>query len=567
MAASGAVAGRSSVPRSYARVALFGVMMAGVASNRQNLAKLAAFVWRQLASMPNLTGRASFAMLLLMVSTATAVTWVGNLQGGRDRDLGATVASVMDSLAGQLESVAQRAGAAAASLAADAQDQATNAVSSAVTAAVLRAHSALDAELERRLGQALSSALRIIESAAIDPDMPIAVQRMVQQGMARVVPRLKETVTAHVRRAVRDRMVGPLERDSRSLSRPTATSTPMLSNALSPAPRWLRSLQHPPPSELNAPAEWDRAKSPAAQHPPSGVENLSWFHAARGWILYTISPFDRNVWSCAKDPYWWLFTIVGAMPVIGQVWWVLLFCLHDRTDEGRLSDFVVSFAASFFVSAGLIPLLMGTASLHVCTAWMNPLLACSDTNLPPTRWVITYLFERLLATVTGDAALVAEQTELFECPSCAVYGPRASLIDALFFLLQVSLVWTAYGLLPYTRRLVRPGLATQTPLPAAAVAVHHPWYGAPPRSRGGELLPLFMYFSAVTVLCVGAVVLWVGMHGVSWQTLGFAYWIRCLFGLLALPFVIFKVPVIGPLLLLRSELTGYDKSGRVVLRT
>jgi len=263
-----------------------------------------------------------------------------------------------------------------------------------------------------------------------------------------------------------------------------------------------------------------------------------------------------------RDPLWWALHALGATPVVGQLWWLLVFGMHDRADEGRLSDFVVSFGASSFVSVGLVSLLGGSLSLLACSAWLPPTMPCDDAALPSPRWLLSLAASRALGGGAGPAA------GALQCPSCAVYGPRASLVDAVFFVMQVSLVWTAFGLLPYTTRLVpgRDGRAPvpKRPPPTHASALLHPWYGTLPRKRGGELAGLFWYFSAVTLASAAAVAVLLLLGGVNWRTLATAYWVRCAFGLLGLPFVLFKIPVVGPMLLLRSDATGYDRQGRVV---
>merc|ERR1711862_20629 len=54
----------------------------------------------------------------------------------------------------------------------------------------------------------------------------------------------------------------------------------------------------------------------------------------------------------------------------------------------------------------------------------------------------------------------------------------------------------------------------------------------------------------------------VGLQG--WQVQAALYWIRTLYGLVAWPFVIFRLPLMGGFLT-RASATGYDRRGRTKL--
>ena len=52
----------------------------------------------------------------------------------------------------------------------------------------------------------------------------------------------------------------------------------------------------------------------------------------------------------------------------------------------------------------------------------------------------------------------------------------------------------------------------------------------------------------------------------DWQLRATLFWLKALFGLLSMPFLVFKIPVLSTLLM-QVRPTGYDKKGRVVLHT
>lgn len=312
---------------------------------------------------------------------------------------------------------------------------------------------------------------------------------------------------------------------------------------------------------------------------------------ARAGVLYTLNPADKSVWTCAKDAEWWSLNALGTVPVVGQAWWLLLFAMHDRRDEGRLTDFVVSFEAASLCTVGIYSLLSGAVSLLVCSAWFLDPVPCDDPVLPSKRWLLAAALDAVSVVWTpsppraiaapggewdlGDPSGSPRPHNDPMCHACAVYGPRASALDAVFFVVQVSLVWAAFALLPFSNRLRRGGAGPAAVCDAREAGgravsqslLLQPWYGKPPRARGGELLKLFWYFTAVAVGSAATVVAILLLGGVNWRTLATAFWIRCAFGLLGAPFALFKLPVIGSLFLLRSDATGYDRFGQVVLRT
>jgi len=51
----------------------------------------------------------------------------------------------------------------------------------------------------------------------------------------------------------------------------------------------------------------------------------------------------------------------------------------------------------------------------------------------------------------------------------------------------------------------------------------------------------------------------------NWQLLTSFYWLRTIYGLLALPFVLFKLPIMGSLLT-PTKGTGYNKYGKTVIK-
>ena len=196
--------------------------------------------------------------------------------------------------------------------------------------------------------------------------------------------------------------------------------------------------------------------------------------------------------------------------------------------------------------------------------------------------------------------------------SCATAGPRLGYLDATFFLLQILFVWAAFWMLPYSRRRTRPrsasdplgfpvaehapdedesepvGVPQQPPADSAAGATQA---STRPGSRvtngaramlqrtrsraallkqyfnprqGGIVRRMFWYLTVIIGLTVMlGVVAWV-VAPTDWQLLATLFWIRCGFGLLSAPFVVFKIPVVSAFLV-PARKTSYNEIGQTVL--
>jgi hypothetical protein len=56
---------------------------------------------------------------------------------------------------------------------------------------------------------------------------------------------------------------------------------------------------------------------------------------------------------CFRDPWWAIYSSVGILPVVGQLWWLFLFLIKDKTNEHQLCQFIVGFKVAQFISLGL----------------------------------------------------------------------------------------------------------------------------------------------------------------------------------------------------------------------
>ena len=108
------------------------------------------------------------------------------------------------------------------------------------------------------------------------------------------------------------------------------------------------------------------AKITKTYHPCCRPYPWTWLRAI---VLYTMTPNDRSIWWQLRQPMWWLLTVISVFPSYGvsQVWWVLLFFLRDFRDEFQLVSFMVKVKTVAVISVGLLPAFIGIFQYVICT--------------------------------------------------------------------------------------------------------------------------------------------------------------------------------------------------------
>lgn len=226
---------------------------------------------------------------------------------------------------------------------------------------------------------------------------------------------------------------------------------------------------------------------------------------ARAWLLHTLYPHDGSVWSLLRSPAYVLLRLASLVPYWGvqPLCSLALFALLDRGDEYQLVRFILEFKGTQFVSLGLV------------------------------------------STATGAALYVAR--------GCAAEPSAQSVWEYGLFLAQVAAVWAAFLLL----RCSRPTGG------ALRLAAGQPGTAEAEGSRGGRLRHLVLWDVACAGLAVGLLA-WAAAAGLpAARVLQLAYWARAGYGLLALPFLPFVLPVVGGVLT-HARPTGYDRAGSCV---
>ena len=73
----------------------------------------------------------------------------------------------------------------------------------------------------------------------------------------------------------------------------------------------------------------------------------------RSFVLYTMHPYDRTIWSQVRNYHWIALTSLGLIPFVGQLFWLLVFLIKNKRDEYQVIDFIVGFQVARFLTQGL----------------------------------------------------------------------------------------------------------------------------------------------------------------------------------------------------------------------
>lgn len=258
------------------------------------------------------------------------------------------------------------------------------------------------------------------------------------------------------------------------------------------------------------------------------MQQLSVFRRVRGHILYHLFPYNKSIWMSLKDPWWLAFSCVGVFPVVGQLWWLVLFVLKDKTNEHQLCQFIVGFKVAQFITLGLVHSVLGIAAYVQCI-------------------------------VLGSLEL------------CEHRGPALELWNAFFFVLQIALVWAAFLRLPYTERpqearrprRARPSTALTVDRSSERRVYHDAFGNELHLDRGGYLMKFCGYETLAFALMVALVALVLALPFAPWQRKALFYWLRTAYGLFSLPFVAFKIPLVASVLM-HTRRMGYNERGETV---
>jgi len=290
-----------------------------------------------------------------------------------------------------------------------------------------------------------------------------------------------------------------------------------------------------------------------AIRPSFSANPLRW---VRALVLYTLFAHDKTTWAKLRDPAYWLFMLIGSVPVLGVRvgWWTLVFLLQDHRDDYQLCHFVITFKATLFFSAGLQAAVLGSALYTVCLENHN-----CESHAP------------------GSA-------------------PPGFEIDLLASLLQSAVCWVAMACLPWASPKGGYLLASPAPRTARMPKSATAWGSAEGSGardakqgarlseaaissasssasssanlaglKGGRLLPLLVLDTIVLLACVGwGLHTWFAETHLADHIVYARLWhIRMLYALLAAPWAVLQLPFMYTLVL-HIKPTGYNAAGDVV---
>jgi len=244
------------------------------------------------------------------------------------------------------------------------------------------------------------------------------------------------------------------------------------------------------------------------------------------------------------------------------MYFIVFFLLIDKTDEYQLCSFIMAFKGIQFLTGGMFPAFIGAMKYYFCVA--KPSLDKTLNNR-----------------------------------NCERDGPGEELWVTIFFLIQVLVVWCAFCMLPCSKKkggrkfrargkeeqdwdLDDDGLLDASELQIMRRGVRngdvpkkeHPiscGCCAIKRGRGGKLRYLFVW-DILTFALTLALMIWAAVQGPTetaansqlhernWRLTQTLWWCKVLYGVLAIPFVIFKIPVLFTLLT-HAKPTGYAFNG------
>lgn len=89
-------------------------------------------------------------------------------------------------------------------------------------------------------------------------------------------------------------------------------------------------------------------------------------HHVRAFVLYTMHPYDRTIWSQVNNYKWIACTSLGLIPIVGQLFWLFVFAIKNKKDEYQVIDFIVGFQVARFLTQGLFFFMYGCGLYYRC---------------------------------------------------------------------------------------------------------------------------------------------------------------------------------------------------------
>jgi len=245
------------------------------------------------------------------------------------------------------------------------------------------------------------------------------------------------------------------------------------------------------------------------------------------WLRHTFYPVDLNIWQRLRTASFWIFYTLTVFPYFGiqQIWFMLTFCIIDRTDEFQLINFILIFKGLQSLTQGFVKGTVSYFHYYLCTNFGN-------------EW-------------------------MDECLPDMIQFHLPLVVQIVLFLVQWALIWVAFFMLPHSKAK---GKLKQVHRRESDFN-QHTVIGRFDFSKGGRLKYFMLYDLCIFLVCMTlylAVDLSYDFN--DWQRKSNFLMAEIVYGLLSLPFVILALPLFKNLLT-RSRETGYNRYGRCVPHT
>jgi hypothetical protein len=245
------------------------------------------------------------------------------------------------------------------------------------------------------------------------------------------------------------------------------------------------------------------------------------FMILRAWVLYSLFPYDKTIWSQLRNPAYYFLMLLACFPVMGvaEVFWTVVFLLKDKRDEYQLVDYIIAFKVAQFI-AGALAVLSGAVLYALCANKEEH--SCDDTG-PGTH--MGFKFE--------------------------VY----------FALLKTALCWWAATMIPWSEK--KGGRLYKALRSERQQGMEVSVTKADMSRKGGRVFCWLGYDLVIFAVIVALGVLTLTRDDDEWTEWAKIYWLKALYGIMALPWIVLKFPMMYTLVL-HVRPTAYNRRGQTV---
>eukprot|EP01064_Diplonema_japonicum_P024495 TRINITY_DN3506_c1_g1_i4.p1 TRINITY_DN3506_c1_g1~~TRINITY_DN3506_c1_g1_i4.p1 ORF type:complete len:473 (+),score=66.91 TRINITY_DN3506_c1_g1_i4:47-1420(+) len=159
---------------------------------------------------------------------------------------------------------------------------------------------------EKKISKGIQHAKQSAVTAAVDPFMPVRLQKWIESAISTIWPDIEEELTLTIMSLIR-RPVDPVEEST----------------------------------------------SPCCLIASS---------------RYFLFPYDKSSWKQLRSPLFILYKLITLVPVYGipQIVYFLHLLIIDRTDEYQLITYILSFKALMFVTLGVVGMAVAAIQYYIC---------------------------------------------------------------------------------------------------------------------------------------------------------------------------------------------------------